>query len=109
VDREAPLTGGESSEIMMVGRCLVELVLRYTKLEMSTSTLDFDRLSLGAFYQSRRGRDNLVTEMLLGLSTFSHWRSVLAFFQKSMLEKVFDQGTQKACLHFKISLCKCVK
>jgi hypothetical protein len=23
--------------------------------------------------------------------------------------EVSDQGTQKACLHFKISLCKCVK
>jgi hypothetical protein len=25
------------------------------------------------------------------------------------MEQVSDQGTQKACLYFKISLCKCVK
>ena len=65
---------------MMVVRCLVELVLTCAKLEMSTSKLDFDRLSLGAFYQSRQGRDYLVTKMLLGLLIFSDWRCVLVFY-----------------------------
>jgi hypothetical protein len=31
------------------------------------------------------------------------------YYKKSPLEQVSDQGTQKACLYFKISLCKCVK
>jgi hypothetical protein len=29
--------------------------------------------------------------------------------RRSRSRQVFDQGTQKACLHFKISICKCVK